>query len=417
MRAGEGAEGDALDEGRARPSTWTTSGGGPLHPSDGLLGVGITKPPRNTSKHPLPADASSSGPRSAARSSSSRSITPTCAAVPRSRSTQRNSLFHPQAERAPARGVRQERPACYHLPQLRHAAGTHPQGLEASEGVYHVFGCFAASRAPRRTSSRSPLTTRGSRSCSAKMGREIYQVEDSRRASEARAGHLRRPVLDRQVSRAEERGQDPRPPFIDVHGVRGRPSPATLASGEGRQRARAAAPGDHHGGRESASAKPSSRAPRSSQSSSRSAATTPRPRPPRRRNATRRTSRRTVAVHEAGAVRLKAAQGAAQRRAMAKRSAQCRRRRRRRRAEDPRRGVVGRGVERERRRDRAGDGRFHRSGRGRRRRGRDYEDDEDDADEDEDDDDDDEDNEDEDESDDEHKNEDKAEEKNQAGDG
>ena len=151
-----------------------------VDPSDGVLGVGITKPPRNTSKHPLPASCelkrSSLGRTQLFLNGINYSDVRCSASI--TQHIQRNSLFHPHRQngRLPEVFTKPCDIACWHC---CHSFSTPPipvpKDYQAAEGVYYVFGCFCSLSCGKAYLLETPTFNTGlSVMLLAKMGREIY---------------------------------------------------------------------------------------------------------------------------------------------------------------------------------------------------------------------------------------------------
>lgn len=159
-----------------------------VDPSDGELGVGITQPPRNTSKHPLPSSCELK------RSSLGRTqlfltginYTDVRCSASITQHVQRNSLFHPHRQngRLPEAFTKPCGLACWHCV---HSFSTPPipvpKDYDAAEGTYHVFGCFCSLSCAKAYLLETPTFNTGLMvMLLSKMGREIYNEGDIRAA-------------------------------------------------------------------------------------------------------------------------------------------------------------------------------------------------------------------------------------------
>lgn len=147
---------------------------------DSVLGIGITKPPRNTSKHPLPASCelkrSELGRTHLFLEGSNYSDVRCSASI--TQHVQRNSLFHPHRQngRLPEVFTKPCDLACWHCV---HSFSTPPIPVPkdycAAEGVYHVFGCFCSLACAKSYLLETPTFNTGMMvMLLSKMGREIY---------------------------------------------------------------------------------------------------------------------------------------------------------------------------------------------------------------------------------------------------
>ena len=149
--------------------------------SDSVLGVGITCPPRNTSKHALPSSCI------LRRSSLGRAelflpginYTDVRCSSSITQHVQRNSLFHPHKQngRLPEVFTRPCDLACWHCV---HRFTTPPvpvaKDYDATEGVYHVFGCFCSLACAKAYLLETPTFNTGLMvMLLAKMAREAYK--------------------------------------------------------------------------------------------------------------------------------------------------------------------------------------------------------------------------------------------------
>jgi len=159
-----------------------------VDPSDGELGVGITQPPRNTSKHPLPSSCELK------RSLLGRTqlfltginYTDVRCSASITQHVQRNSLFHPHRQngRLPEAFTKPCGLACWHCV---HSFSTPPipvpKDYDAAEGTYHVFGCFCSLSCAKAYLLETPTFNTGLMvMLLSKMGREIYNEGDIRAA-------------------------------------------------------------------------------------------------------------------------------------------------------------------------------------------------------------------------------------------
>lgn len=157
-------------------------------PLDGVLGVGITKPPRNTSKHPLPAACelkrSTFGRARLFLEGTNYSDVRCSASI--TQHVQRNSLFHPHRQngRLPEAFVKPCDLACWHcVHRFTTPPIPVPKDYCAAEGVFHVFGCFCSLSCGKAYLLETPTFNTGlSVMLLAKMGREIYNEPNIRAA-------------------------------------------------------------------------------------------------------------------------------------------------------------------------------------------------------------------------------------------
>lgn len=155
-----------------------------IDPTDGVLGVGIIKPPRNTSKHALPSSCvlqkSSIGRSQLFLSGVNYSDVRCSSSI--TQHVQRNSLFHPHRQngRLPEAFSKPCDIACWHC---CHSFETPPipvpKDYDAAEGMYHVFGCFCSLMCAKAYLLETPTFNTGlSIMLLSKMGREVYSVDE-----------------------------------------------------------------------------------------------------------------------------------------------------------------------------------------------------------------------------------------------
>ena len=154
-----------------------------LNSSDGVLGVGITKPPRNTSKHPLPESCvlKRSQLGRAQLFLTGINYTDVRCSASITQHVQRNSLFHPHRQngRLPEVFNRPCDMACWHcVHRFTTPPVPVPKDYDAAEGVYHVFGSFCSLACAKAYLLETPTFNTGLMvMLLSKMGREIYGEE------------------------------------------------------------------------------------------------------------------------------------------------------------------------------------------------------------------------------------------------